>query len=99
MVANRLEGNVTTLSDDYAIVSFGKGCISFEGGGELYTNKDSFSVYVSPDGVVSDVTTKIPTIVKYGNYRKTEVHHYMLISLLRWDNSALQKHIESLVKR
>lgn len=97
MKSNRLEGKVTSINDSYAIVEFAKGSISFGDGGELYTNMHSLSVKVGSDSKIYDVAKRQDMIVRYGNNRNTELHKYMLATLLLWDSKALQKHIYELV--
>ena len=92
----RSNGEVIQYNDEYVIVKFAKGCLSFESKDELYTNVSEIEVMIKKDGTVPYEKARYPFLIDRGNKRKT-IFSYMLSTVLLWDNWALKKELNKLI--
>ena len=92
----RCEGSAIMYGDDYALIKFDKGCISFDNNGELYTNLSEIIIKSDINGKVENNNIRYPILINRGTKRKT-VFNYMLSTLLMWDDWALLKEIKKIV--
>ena len=92
----RSNGEVIQYNDEYVIVKFSKGCLSFENKDELYTNLSEIEMLIKKDGTVPYDKLRYPFLIDRGNKRKT-IFSYMISTVLLWDNWALKKELNKLV--
>ena len=93
----RSNGEVIQYNDEYVIVKFAKGCLSFESKDELYTNISEIEVMIKKDGTIPYDKLRYPFLIDLGNKRSAILDYYMLSTVLLWDNWALKKELNKLV--
>ena len=92
----RSNGEIIQYNDEYVIVKFAKGCLSFESKDELYTNLSEIEVMIKKDGSVPYDKMRYPFLIDRGNKRRA-IFSYMLSTVLLWDNWALKKQLNKLL--